>query len=155
MNANACGEEQNGGSLLVIWTDGACEPNPGLGGWGWHRSDGMSECGGVLETTNNRMEMTAILESLKALPDGKRVILYSDSQYCVNGLTIWSASWERKGWMKNRQPMPNRDLWLALDEQKRRLNVEFRWVRGHNGDAGNERADRLAEEGRRNFALTA
>jgi ribonuclease HI len=154
VNPNAVGEEREDASLLLIWTDGACEPNPGVGGWGWHRSDGVSDCGGVPETTNNRMELTAILEAMKALPDGAHAILHSDSQYCVNGLTIWSAKWARKDWMKNRQPMPNRELWLDLEEQKRRVQVEFRWVRGHSGDAGNERADRLADDGRR-FVLAA
>lgn len=133
---------------LLIWTDGACYPNPGPGGWGWHRSDGEQAYGGMRETTNNRMELTAILDALKALPDGAQATVYSDSQYCVKGLTVWARGWERKGWMKKGEPMPNRDLWMALHEHKQRVSVRFEWVRGHNGDAGNERADRLAEQGR-------
>lgn len=133
---------------MQIWTDGACEPNPGLGGWGWHRSDGKSAYGGARDTTNNRMEMTAILEAMRALPDGAEATVRSDSQYCVNGLTIWSAGWARRDWRKKSGPMPNRDLWLALEAEKRRLRVSFVWVRGHNGDRGNEHADALAELGR-------
>lgn len=134
---------------MLIWTDGACEPNPGLGGWGWHRCDGAHACGGERDTTNNRMEMTAILEAMRALPDGAAATLYSDSQYCVHGLTSWSAGWAKRNWhRKNGEPMPNRDLWLALEAEKARVRVSFRWVRGHNGDPGNERADRLAEQGR-------
>jgi len=140
---------------FVVWSDGACDPNPGVGGWGWHRSDGVSAFGGEPDTTNNRMEMTAILEALKALPDGARVILHTDSQYCVNGLTVWSAGWARKDWRKKGEPMPNRDLWLALDAEKKRVRAEFRWVRGHNGDAGNEKADRLAVMGRETLAVAA
>lgn len=140
---------------IEVWTDGACDPNPGVGGWGWHRSDGASAFGGEPDTTNNRMEMTAILEALKALPDGARAILHTDSQYCVNGLTIWAAGWERKDWRKKGEPMPNRDLWMALDAEKKRLSVTFRWVRGHNGDAGNEKADRLAVMGREQLAVAA
>lgn len=140
--------------VLRIWADGACEPNPGIGGWGWLRSDGKRAYGGVRGTTNNRMELTAVLEALKALPDGARAIVLSDSQYVVKGLTIWARGWARKDWMRAdktgaMQPMPNRDLWLALEEQKRRLRVHFEWVRGHNGDAGNEAADALAEQGRK------
>ena len=130
-----------------IWTDGACYPNPGPGGWGWHRSDGEQAYGGVRETTNNRMELTAILEALKALPDGAQATVYSDSQYCVNGLTVWARGWEREDWKKKGEPMPNRDLWMALHEQKQRVVARFEWVRGHNGNEGNERADRLAAMG--------
>lgn len=141
--------------VLRIWADGACEPNPGPGGWGWHRSDGESRFGGDEETTNNRMEMTAILEALRELPDGKAVIIYSDSQYCVKGLTIWRKGWQKKNWMKKGEPMINRDLWLLLEEQLSRLDVTTKWVKGHNGDAGNEKADELAVRGRMLSALPA
>lgn len=140
---------------FVVWTDGACDPNPGVGGWGWHRNDGTSDFGGEPETTNNRMEMTAILNALKALPDGARAIVHTDSQYCVNGLTVWAAGWARKDWRKKGEPMPNRDLWLALDAEKKRVRADFRWVRGHNGDVGNEKADRLAVMGRETLAVAA
>lgn len=135
------------------WTDGACEPNPGPGGWGYllHREDGcrIEDCGGERATTNNRMELTAILMALKALPDRAMAVIYSDSQYAVNGLTVWSRGWARREWhTKHGAPMPNRDLWLALEEQKRRVRASFRWVRGHSGNEGNERADALADAGR-------
>lgn len=142
-------------AAFVIWTDGACDPNPGVGGWGWHRSDGASAFGGERHTTNNRMEMTAILKALQDLPDGARVLLHSDSQYCINGLTVWAAGWARKSWMKSGKPMLNRELWMALDQQKKRLDVTFKWVRGHNGDVGNEKADRLAVQGREQLAVAA
>lgn len=136
-----------------VWTDGACEPNPGAGGWGYvlKMADGctVEDCGGAASTTNNRMEMAAILESLRVLRDGSDVVVYSDSQYCVNGLTVWSRAWARRQWRKkDGGDMPNRDLWLALEREKTRLNARFVWVRGHNGDAGNERADELAAIGR-------
>lgn len=137
-----------------VWTDGACEPNPGAGGWGYvlRREDGclIEDCGGAPGTTNNRMEMAAILESLRALRDGADVVVYSDSQYCTNGLTVWSKAWARRQWRKkDGSDMPNRDLWLALEHEKNRLKARFVWVRGHNGNAGNERADELASIGRR------
>lgn len=135
---------------MEIWTDGACEPNPGLGGWGWHRGDGAMACGGDRETTSNRMEMTAILEAMRALPDGATATIHSDSQYCVKGMTEWAPGWKRRNWhRKDGSEMPNRDLWLALNAECDRLKVRFQWVKGHNGDPGNELADRLAEEGRR------
>ncbi len=133
---------------MEIWTDGACEPNPGRGGWAYTRSDGFEEIGGHIMTTNNRMEMTAILMALRKLPDGARATIYSDSQYCVKGLTVWRSGWRRKGWMKKTGDMPNRDLWLELEEEMIRCQADIRWVKGHAGDVGNERADVLAEQGR-------
>ena len=133
---------------MQIWTDGSCWPNPGLGGWGWHRCDGVFRYGSEPQTTNNRMEMTAILRSLIELPDRKSVMVYSDSQYCVKGLTEWRAGWRRAGWRKKGQPMPNRDLWLELEIQLHRVNADFRWIKGHNGDPHQEYADALANRGR-------
>lgn len=94
------------------------------------------------------MEMTAILEALRKLPDGQKATLYSDSQYCVKGLTIWRAGWRKKKWRKGGKDMPNRDLWVELESQIDRLRVEFQWVKGHAGHKGNERADQLADMGR-------
>lgn len=135
-----------------VWTDGACEPNPGKGGWGYTMKTDYGvvkeDCGGQLETTSNRMEMTAILEALKIVDTGEQVTVYSDSQYCVNGLTVWSAKWKKREWRKKGVDMPNRDLWIALEEQKARVLASFVWVRGHAGNIGNERADKLAEIGR-------
>lgn len=135
-----------------IWTDGSCYPNPGPGGWAWHDGKGRFEHGGEVSGTNNSMELTAILRAMQAQPNGASVVIFSDSQYCVNGLTIWKAGWKRKAWMKKGEPMPNRDLWMALDRQQARINASFEWVRGHNGDAGNELADRLAAAGRESVA---
>lgn len=139
---------------IKVWSDGACHPNPGKGGWGWHDSNGSQGNGGMQKTTNNQMEMIAILEALKTYPDDTKVIVYSDSQYCVKGLTIWRKGWQKKNWLKNGAPMPNRGLWLQLEEQIKRLNVSFVWVRGHNGDAGNEKADALARAGRDGLSLS-
>lgn len=133
---------------MKIWSDGSCDPNPGPGGWGWHRDDGVYDCGGEKQTTNNRMEMTAILEALSKLPDGQEVEVFSDSQYCVKGLTIWRSGWRKNSWKKKGEAMPNRDLWLQLETQMNRLKVEIKWVKGHNGDSGNELADSLASQGR-------
>lgn len=133
---------------MDIWTDGSANPNPGAGGWGWHRSDGVSRCGGEIETTNNRMEMTAILEALRELPNGQQATVYSDSQYCVKGLTIWRSGWRRKGWTKKNADMPNRDLWLLLEEEMIRCNIDMQWVKGHSGHPENDKADELAERGR-------
>lgn len=135
---------------MKIWTDGGCHPNPGAGGWGYVRSDGKEVCGGEQNTTNNRMEMTAVLRALSELPNGSSVTVYSDSQYCVKGLTIWRAGWRKKKWLKEGKPMLNQDLWLALEVQMNRLQVDMQWVKGHAGDVNNEKADSLATQGRLN-----
>lgn len=134
---------------LHIWTDGSCDPNPGAGGWAFTASDGSEAKGGDSETTNNRMELFAILMAMRSLPDGTVVTIYSDSQYCVNGLTVWRAAWARRAWhKKDGSAVANRDLWMVLDAEQRRLQARFEWVRGHNGNPGNERADELAQIGR-------
>jgi len=142
-------------ALYSVWTDGACEPNPGIGGWGYlirgHGDSGVIEAfGGELNTTNNRMELTAVLMALQCLPDGAQAVIHSDSTYVVNGLTAWRTRWRKRGWCrKTGEPMLNRDLWLLLEAQALRVAAaQFRWVRGHSGEAGNERADRLAAAGR-------
>ncbi len=136
-----------------VWTDGACEPNPGSGGWGYMliTDKGLTreDCGGEAWTTNNRMELVAILHALRSLPAAAPVTVYSDSQYCVNGLTVWRRGWQRRAWhTKQGEPMPIRDLWLDLERELNRLRAAFEWVRGHNGNPGNERADALANIGR-------
>ena len=134
------------------WTDGSCEPNPGIGGWGFLSlcAEGKitERCGGYLQTTNNRMELIAVLEALKDVPDGTRITVFSDSQYVVNGVNLWRHNWRRKGWSRGPEPVANLDLWLVIDEQCNRLQLTMHWVRGHNGDPGNERADQLANLGR-------
>ena len=136
---------------MKIWTDGSCWLNDGTGpgGWGWHDSSGRSSYGGAAPTTNNRMELTAILEALRAIQTTDDVTIFSDSQYCTRGLNEWSKTWKRRGWIRGHQLIPNHDLWQALDHARNRARVRFVWVRGHNGDVGNEKADRLADMGRR------
>ncbi|HXF46022.1 MAG TPA: ribonuclease HI [Burkholderiaceae bacterium] len=136
---------------VEIWTDGACKGNPGPGGWGALLRSGRREkelFGGARETTNNRMELTAVIEALAALKQRCRVVLHTDSQYVKLGITEWLPNWMRRGWRTaDNKPVKNADLWRALAEQANRHTIEWRWVRGHAGDPGNERADELANRG--------
>ncbi|WP_183591263.1 ribonuclease HI [Nocardioides soli] len=137
---------------VTIHTDGACVPNPGPGGWGALLRYGEHErelCGGQTEsTTNNRMELTAPIEALETLTRPSVVHLYTDSTYVRNGITSWVVSWQRNGWRTSaKQPVKNVDLWQRLVEACARHEVEWHWVKGHAGDEGNERADRLAARG--------
>ena len=135
----------------VIYTDGACSGNPGPGGWGaLVERGGASEAlsGGEALTTNNRMELIAAIEALAAVPAGSKVVLYTDSQYVKGGITGWIHGWKRNGWRTSaRKPVKNEDLWRRLDEAIGRHTVEWRWVKGHAGHPGNERADELARQG--------
>ncbi len=133
---------------VVIYTDGGCSGNPGPGGWGAvliygeHRKE-LS--GGETETTNNRMELTAAIEALNALKRPQRVELHTDSQYVRQGITEWIDGWKRNGWRTaQKKPVKNADLWQALDLARERHDVTWKWVKGHAGDEGNERADELA-----------
>ena len=145
-----------GPTTVVIYTDGACKGNPGPGGWGaWLRSgpDERELCGGEPETTNNRMELTAVIEALRALKWPCEVALYTDSQYVRQGITEWIGNWKKRGWTTtDKKPVKNADLWRALDEQATRHRMDWRWVKGHSGDEGNERADALANRGAATFA---
>ena len=138
---------------VVIYTDGACKGNPGPGGWGaWFKSGSTEKelFGGELVTTNNRMELTAVIEALAALKRPCKVLLYLDSQYVRQGITEWIAGWKAKGWRTAaRQPVKNVELWQRLDElvQHGGHRIEWHWVKGHSGDPGNERADALANKG--------
>lgn len=133
---------------VTIYTDGACSGNPGPGGWGVLLIFGEHErelSGGEAETTNNRMELTAAIEGLNALKNGCEVTLYTDSSYVKDGITQWLAGWKAKGWKTaSKKPVKNQDLWQALDDATQRHNIEWKWVKGHAGDPGNERADALA-----------
>ena len=141
---------------IEIWTDGACSGNPGPGGWGAVLKSGEHEkelFGGEAETTNNRMELTAAIEALNALKKPSRVILHTDSTYVKDGLTKWIHGWKKKGWKTAaKKPVKNQDLWQALDEANQRHEVDWRWVKGHAGDEGNERADALARQGAKDAA---
>jgi ribonuclease HI len=136
---------------VTVYTDGACKGNPGPGGWGaWLRSGGRERelCGGEPNTTNNRMELTAVIQALTALKRRCRVQLYTDSEYVRKGITEWIVNWKRRGWMTtDRQPVKNVDLWQRLDALVRDHDVQWHWVKGHAGDPGNERADLLANRG--------
>jgi len=138
---------------IEIYTDGACKGNPGPGGWGaLLKSEGMQKelFGGELGTTNNRMEMLAVIEALTALKRPCQVILHVDSQYVLKGMTEWLPGWKARGWKTAaKQPVKNVDLWQRLDALVNGAGhvIEWRWVRGHNGDPGNERADALANLG--------
>ena len=136
---------------ITIYTDGACRGNPGPGGWGAILSNTNSEkelYGGEKDTTNNRMELIATIEALKALKKQCEVDLYTDSTYVKNGIQQWLVNWKKNNWRTAaRKPVKNQDLWEALDLQTQRHNVSWHWVKGHAGDPGNERADELANLG--------
>ena len=144
---------RNSSQHIVIYTDGACKGNPGPGGWGALLSMGETEkeiFGGELGTTNNRMEMTAVIEALAALKRPCRITLYLDSQYVLKGITEWIEGWKARGWRTAaKAPVKNVDLWQRLDALlvSSGHHIDWRWVRGHNGDPGNERADALANKG--------
>ncbi|MEQ4619429.1 MAG: ribonuclease HI [Corticimicrobacter sp.] len=142
---------QDAASKVDIWTDGACKGNPGPGGWGALLRYGAHEktlYGGELDTTNNRMELLAVIEALGALRRRCAVVLHTDSRYVQQGMTEWLPNWKRRGWKTaDKKPVKNVDLWQRLDEQVARHDVRWQWVKGHAGDPGNERADQLANQG--------
>ena len=136
---------------VVIYTDGACSGNPGPGGWGAILISGPNErelWGGEGATTNNRMELMAAIQALEALKRPCKVELHTDSQYLRTGITEWIAAWKARGWRTAaKAPVNNEDLWKRLDAARARHEVDWRWVKGHAGDPGNERADALANKG--------
>lgn len=148
----SAGAEEAGTQVpVVIYTDGACKGNPGPGGWGVWMRWGERERemhGGEKLTTNNRMELMAVIQALTALKRSCEVVIYTDSEYVKKGITEWIQNWKRRGWMTaDRKPVKNADLWRELDGQAARHRMTWRWVRGHAGDEGNERADQLANLG--------
>lgn len=137
--------------MIDIYTDGACSGNPGPGGWGVLIIDGderREHYGGEAETTNNRMELMAAIRALEETINDGDVRLYTDSQYVKNGINDWINNWKRNGWKTAaKKPVKNKDLWQALDAQIEGRTIDWRWVKGHAGDPGNERADELARMG--------
>lgn len=142
---------------ITIYTDGACSGNPGPGGWGalLIYGDNQKEImEGAFETTNNRMELTAAIEALNTLKEPCKVILHTDSTYVKDGITQWIGNWKENGWRTaSKKPVKNADLWQALDEAVSRHDICWKWVKGHNGDEGNERADELANMGLNNYRV--
>lgn len=134
---------------VVIYTDGACEPNPGPGGWAALLLSGKNEkelCGSEPETTNNRMELTAAVEALNALNEPCQVDLYTDSEYLCRGITEWLPDWRRRGWKRKTGKLANVDLWQALETSLREHEIAWHWVRGHAGNRYNQRVDNLARK---------
>ena len=138
-------------ATIEIYTDGACRGNPGPGGWGalLISGDGRKTMyGGEHETTNNRMELTAAIEALNALNGSRKVVLITDSKYVMEGINSWIDGWKKRGWKtSNKKPVKNQDLWMLLDEAIARHDIQWKWVKGHDGNAGNEEADELANRG--------
>ena len=137
--------------VIEIYTDGACKGNPGVGGWGALLRSGEHTreiFGGEALTTNNRMELTAVIRALETLKRPSRVRLHTDSKYVQQGISSWIHQWKKRGWRTaDKKPVKNEDLWRELDEAASRHEIDWIWVRGHSGHDGNERADELANRG--------
>ena len=137
--------------LVEVFSDGACRGNPGPGGWGAllrFNNEEKELWGGEAATTNNRMELMAVIRALEALKGPSRVRVYTDSQYVQKGITAWILDWKRRGWRTaDKKPVKNEDLWRRLDELAALHDVEWHWIKGHAGHPENERADRLANRG--------
>lgn len=134
--------------MLKIWTDGSCLGNPGPGGWAFVATDGENiaeRCGGDADTTNNRMELMAVIRALTAAHRHKSVEIHTDSQYVKNGMQTWMKNWKKNNWRTaDKKPVKNQDLWQKLDELSQNIDIHWVWVRGHNGEEFNERCDELA-----------
>ena len=138
-------------NIVEIYTDGACRGNPGPGGWGASlRFNGKQKdlYGGEAETTNNRMELMAVIQALESLTRTCPVKIYTDSKYVLEGMTKWLPNWKKKGWKtSSKKPVKNAELWQRLDAAVQANDVSWQWVKGHSGDAGNDCADELANRG--------
>ena len=136
---------------VEIYTDGACKGNPGRGGWGVYFKYAGAEkelFGGDMLTTNNRMELIAVIEALKYVDKNKKLKIYTDSKYVKNGIQEWIINWEKNGWKTaSKKPVANKDLWIQLNEMKNIRHIDWNWVKGHSGDHGNDKADSLANKG--------
>ena len=144
--------------LVLLYTDGACSGNPGPGGWAYilkHPASGkaVENAGGEPDTTNNRMELTAVIEGLRAIKRPSRVEIYSDSKYVLNGLSEWMPDWKKRGWRTAaKKPVKNQELWMLLDQLQQTHRLSFHWIKGHNEHPENERCDLLAVEQRDRYA---
>lgn len=134
---------------IIIYTDGACSGNPGIGGWGaviivpGDKTTLLN--GGLSHTTNNQMELTAVIESLRYFKKSKQILIATDSKYVMNGIENWIKNWKQNGWMTaSKKPVKNKDLWISLDKEVTRHTIEWQWVKGHAGNENNEKADFLA-----------
>lgn len=134
--------------MLKIWTDGSCLGNPGPGGWAFVATDGKNiarRCGCEKNTTNNRMELTAVIKALSAAKKHDELELHTDSQYVKNGMEFWMKNWKRNNWRTaDKKPVKNQDLWMQLDELSGKIKINWRWVKGHAGVEMNECCDELA-----------
>jgi ribonuclease HI len=137
--------------IVHIFSDGACRGNPGPGGWGAVLVSGSHRktiYGGERSTTNNRMELTAAIEALRALKGRQKVVLHTDSRYVMDGISRWLPAWKQRGWKTaGRKPVKNQDLWETLDALAAKHDLTWKWVKGHSGHVGNEEADALANRG--------
>ena len=136
---------------VIIYTDGACRGNPGLGGWGvlmLYHNENKELYGGEKSTTNNKMELSAVIKGLGALKEPCQVKLFTDSKYVMDGINSWIHNWKKNDWKTaNKKPVKNKELWVELDQLVQKHKISWNWVKGHSGDPGNERADELANLG--------
>lgn len=141
--------------MLIIYTDGSCLGNPGPGGWAFVATDGINTAersGGEVNTTNNRMELTAVIRALSAARRHSEVELHTDSQYVKNGMQSWIKNWKSNNWRtRDRKPVKNKDLWIQLDELAGQIKINWHWVKGHAGEEFNERCDELARTAAENL----